>query len=111
MPRAACQIGAAAYHEATKTRREKDMATHFDKVRWGTVACGFCLLMGTPLGQATDTFTATQGAEKVSKGKKAKAPKPPKDKSTGENLAQRDKRLLRECKGRPNAGACEGYAN
>lgn len=25
--------------------------------------------------------------------------------------AERDKRLKRECKGRPNAGACLGYAN
>jgi hypothetical protein len=87
------------------------MATHFAKRRWGALACGICILMTHALGQATETFTATQGAEKVSKGKKAKAPKPPKDKSNGENIAQRDKRLLRECKGRPNAGACEGYGN
>ena len=32
-------------------------------------------------------------------------------KSTSEESAtQRDKRLRRECKGRPNAGACMGYA-
>jgi hypothetical protein len=69
------------------------------------------MLMTTTTGHAQAQFTATQGAEKVGKGKKAKAPKPPKDKSMGENTAQRDKRLLRECRGRPNAGACEGYAN
>lgn len=28
----------------------------------------------------------------------------------GESTAQREKRLKRECKGRPNAGACSGYA-
>ena len=28
-----------------------------------------------------------------------------------ETQAQRDRRLERECKGRPNAGACLGYAN
>lgn len=28
----------------------------------------------------------------------------------GETQSQRDKRLKRECKGKPNAGACLGYA-
>lgn len=28
----------------------------------------------------------------------------------GETVVQREKRLKRECKGRPNAGACLGYA-
>ncbi len=87
------------------------MSTHWAKQRWGALACGICILMAPTLGQATETFTATQGADKSVKGKKAKPPKNPKDKSTGENIAQRDKRLLRECKGRPNAGACEGYSN
>lgn len=27
-----------------------------------------------------------------------------------ESAAERDRRLYRECKGRPNAGACQGYA-
>ncbi|WP_159911985.1 hypothetical protein [Pantoea sp. 18069] len=40
----------------------------------------------------------------------------PRDKAKGksqgsaETPAQREKRLLRECRGRPNAGACLGYA-
>lgn len=28
---------------------------------------------------------------------------------SGETTAQRDKRMARECKGRPNAGACLGF--
>jgi hypothetical protein len=28
---------------------------------------------------------------------------------SGESTTERDRRLLRECKGRPNAGACAGY--
>lgn len=28
---------------------------------------------------------------------------------SGENDTQRDKRLARECRGRPNAGACLGF--
>lgn len=43
--------------------------------------------------------------------KKNKARKPKPDKGYGETVAERDRRLLRECKGRPNAGACEGYAH
>lgn len=30
---------------------------------------------------------------------------------SGETTAERDRRLYRECKGRPNAGACLGYAH
>jgi hypothetical protein len=63
---------------------------------------------------ALETFTATTGADKPAKTKKpkqAKAPKPPTDKGSAENQAERDKRMLRECRGRPNAGACEGYAS
>jgi hypothetical protein len=83
------------------------------------------LCMGAvPLAlQATANFTAISSAEKASnveptsqpappkKTKKAKAPKPPVNPSTGENKSERDKRLLRECRGKPNAGACEGYAS
>ena len=63
---------------------------------------------------AVETFTATTGADKSAKTKKSKqgkAPKPPTDKGSSENQAERDKRMLRECRGRPNAGACEGYAS
>ena len=56
------------------------------------------------LAQAVDgNVFATQAV------KKTKRPKP--DKGNGETTQEREKRLLRECKGRPNAGACEGYAN
>lgn len=34
-----------------------------------------------------------------------------KTQGRGETPAQREKRLLRECRGLPNAGACLGYAN
>lgn len=33
------------------------------------------------------------------------------DKGSGETATERDRRLQRECKGRPNAGACLGYAS
>jgi hypothetical protein len=83
------------------------------------------LCMGAlPLAlQANANFTAISSAEKASnaggtsqpakpkKAKKAKAPQPPTTPSTGENKSERDKRLLRECRGKTNAGACEGYAS
>ena len=32
------------------------------------------------------------------------------DQGSAESTKERERRLLRECKGRPNAGACEGFA-
>jgi len=37
--------------------------------------------------------------------------KNPSDKGPAETRQERDKRLQRECRGKPNAGACEGYAS
>jgi len=51
----------------------------------------------------SDTQFATEAV------RKAKKPKP--DKGNGETVPERERRLLRECKGRPNAGACAGYAS
>ena len=36
---------------------------------------------------------------------------PAKTQGRAETAPQREKRPLRECQGRPNAGACLGYAN
>jgi hypothetical protein len=44
------------------------------------------------------------------KAKKASAA-PVQHAPSGEAMPEREKRLLRECKGRPNAGACLGYAS
>jgi hypothetical protein len=49
-------------------------------------------------------------SEKTSKAKKKTGGKAPKFIKGGEETtAERDRRLLRECKGRVNAGACAGY--
>jgi hypothetical protein len=50
-----------------------------------------------------------QATNTTSKSKSAKARKPPVDKGPAESRTERDKRLQRECKGKPNTGACEGY--
>ena len=47
-------------------------------------------------------------AHKAKKVKVAKSPVP-YDSSSGESRQERERRLLRECKRRVNAGACAGY--
>ena len=79
-----------------------------------SISLSIGLLIAASNTWGVETFTASTGAEKPAKGKKpksAKAPKSPSDKGSAEGRAERDKRMLRECKGRPNAGACEGYAS
>jgi hypothetical protein len=63
-----------------------------------------------------DPFVATvpgqgsaQQKKKKAKTRTAKAPSAAQQGASGESTAQRDARLKRECKGRPNAGACLGY--
>jgi hypothetical protein len=65
------------------------------------------LCMAWPLANAQ---TADTSPARTSKARKSQTPKPPADKGPAETRTERDKRLLRECRGRPNAGACEGYA-
>lgn len=83
---------------------------HFALIPVGLLL-GLGLLAATLDSSAADNFTAVTSPDKPSKAKKAKAPKPPANPSTGESKTERDKRLLRECRGKANAGACEGYAS
>lgn len=62
------------------------------------------------------TAKATTKAKAKTKVKRTSASKsvaaaPPERTASGETVANRERRLTRECKGRPNAGACLGYAN
>ncbi len=89
--------------------------------QWVVIALGTALACQTalaapwavtaPLG--TPIWTATAENQKPKKPKKDKAAKAPKvtPSSSDETRAERDRRLQRECKGRPNAGACLGYAS
>jgi hypothetical protein len=73
-----------------------------------------------PSGLSSDALIAqTSGKADAGSAKKPKKEKKAKGKKGGgvtffdgsaENRSERDKRLMRECKGRPNAGACEGYS-
>jgi hypothetical protein len=94
----------------TKDRETKMNTRYFTWMLAGMV-WGLGLLAVTPASWAADNFTAVTTGDKPVKAKKPKAPKQPVSSNTGESKGERDKRLLRECRGKANAGACEGYAS
>jgi hypothetical protein len=64
----------------------------------------------------TDTVAAAAYAPSVSaktkktkSGKKSKGGRVSFHDGSAENRSERDRRLMRECKGRSNSGVCEGY--
>jgi hypothetical protein len=65
------------------------------------------------LGAGVVAFAAAAGAKEPPQRAKARKPstKIKFEKDSSETTAERDRRLWRECRGRPNAGACLGYAN
>lgn len=83
------------------------------------IAFGGTLTPAPASAAAGDGATATvqpghpKARHKARKAAKAHAPRQRVkfDKGSGETAAERDRRLRRECKGRPNAGACLGYAS
>lgn len=97
----------------TKDREIAMKTRHFNSSLAGLIL-GLGLLTAHSAGCAADNFTAVTAGDKPVKAKKpkqAKAPKQPVSPGTGESKSERDKRLLRECRGKANAGACEGYAS
>jgi hypothetical protein len=99
---------------STTKDRENAMKTGHLASTLASVGLVIGFMAAVPASWATDNFTAVTAADKPAKGKKpkqAKAPKAPTDKGSAESKPERDKRLMRECRGRPNAGACEGYAS
>ena len=79
--------------------------------------------LATPVQAATPASPATAGTlsppeapPKTAKPAKAKKKSTKTntvkyEKGSAESTSERDRRLYRECKGRPNAGACLGYAS
>lgn len=63
------------------------------------------------LGMAGVTADAKEDTTTPARARQVKPRKPPVNTGYGETRKERNQRLLRECKGRPNAGACEGYAS
>jgi hypothetical protein len=68
------------------------------------------ILMTAPAHAEPSKSKKPAATEKSPKKKKGSAPKFVNS-SSQETTAERDRRLYRECKGRPNAGACSGYAS
>lgn len=71
-------------------------------------ACTLSLLMALSLTAPQTAAAKRKGSEATMQKKSTKAKQPRS--SSEESTAERDRRLYRECKGRPNAGACLGYA-
>ncbi len=73
---------------------------------------GFLFMAALPSASlAADTFSAVVTKDKPAKSPKNKTPKKPPPTGSTESPLERDQRLLRECRGKPNAGACEGFAS
>ena len=62
-------------------------------------------LCSAPLVSAKET----KEHKAKTRGHKVVRPAQPYDSGSGESRSDRERRLLRECKGRVNAGACAGY--
>jgi hypothetical protein len=79
---------------------------------WRPRATLVALAWMTALALLAPAALAKKDSDKPAQATTAKSRKPPKVKmenGSGESTAERDRRLFRECKGRPNAGACAGY--
>ncbi len=80
-------------------------------------ALALALAAGLNLGAAAPAIAADKGAPTTAPPATAasatqkKAVKVKVDQGSAETPAQRNARLKRECKGRPNAGACLGFAS
>lgn len=86
------------------------------------IVVGQSVAWAVSAAQTTKTSLAATKAPAKAKAKvKAKKPKRTSTKKTaaaslpertpsGETVENRERRLTRECRGRPNAGACLGYA-
>ncbi|KAF1022053.1 MAG: hypothetical protein GAK30_01394 [Paracidovorax wautersii] len=69
-------------------------------------------LAGVQTAQASSPpTTAGHAAASKAKSKTSRAAKVRLLKDRGESASERTQRLRRECKGRPNAGACQGHAS
>lgn len=66
-------------------------------------ACVLCALFSLSATATDDSYAAKRRYNQHRAGKNKV------DKGSGETTAERDRRLSRECKGMPNAGACLGY--
>ncbi|WP_353246763.1 hypothetical protein, partial [Limnohabitans sp.] len=86
---------------STTKDRETAMKTRHLASTLASVGLALGLLAAMPDSWAKDNFTAVTATDKpAKKPKQTKAPKPPTDKGSAESKSERDKRLIRECRGR-----------
>jgi hypothetical protein len=78
---------------------------------WAMAAPAQATTPASPATVGTTSPTETPPKPAKIKKKSTKTNKVKYEKGSGESTAERDRRLYRECKGRPNAGACLGYAS
>lgn len=75
-------------------------------------ALGMVLGLGLPTWTQAASDSAAKTSTKTSKKRKAVKAVPVIERTpSGETVADRERRLRRECKGRPNAGACAGFTH
>lgn len=71
----------------------------------------WCLALLVAGSLATAAQAAPSGdTARAAKAKSRTVKSAKYDRGWGETVSERERRLYRECQGRPNAGACEGYA-
>jgi hypothetical protein len=77
------------------------------------LSLGIALLAAPAQTMASNSTAKESTAKKPKKEKKAKAQKAGGVvfyEGSGETRAERERRLMRECRGRSNSGLCEGFA-
>jgi len=73
-----------------------------------TITTRLCIAALLLAASALPAHAAKKSGEKKAQQSNIVRVKPTQNHS-GETSAERDKRLFRECRGLPNAGACAGY--
>jgi len=77
------------------------------RLAWGVLA--LCLCTATATQASSSKKSQAQGAAATTPKRSKAVRVRHQQNNSGESTAERDRRLYRECKGRPNAGACLGY--
>lgn len=75
----------------------------------GTAQAGALSLGGQALSVSAKSESSTKKPRKAKAAKKSKGGNISFNDGSAESRSERDRRLMRECKGRPNSGVCEGY--
>ena len=92
-----------AAHQSTTVRRQKLPAA----LIYACLSVG--LLIATAEAQATQEKKDSINSRQTTSGKKGNVRIKYFSSPSEESASQRERRLYRECKGRPDAGACLGY--